>query len=363
MAYKMSKLTETYIKRLPYSPPGKSRAWDSEVKGLCLFIGKQSKTWYFQRDVGGKTTRKLIGRYPTISADAARQAAMAMALDMTRGAGRIYQLSAPTLHEAMEVYLARPKLRSDNHKENIRGMFHNHLSDWLKLPLDEIDRRMIVERHTALHERPTLANSMFKAFRTIWNNARRTSNLGEAPTISIEWHAERNDNPIIENLSDWTRQVDVLENPIHRAFHHLLLFTGFRLNEARTLKWVNVHYDRIHLPMTKNGRSFDFPICEIHREILEPLKSLNREWVFPSPKSANGHVVSPARIDWSAHAHRRTFATVAVESGIMEEVVGRLLNHTSQSVTGSRYVKTSIEAMRPAMERAVEELSRRAELR
>lgn len=143
---------------------------------------------------------------------------MAMALDMTRGAGRIYQLSAPTLQEAMEVYIARPKLRSQNHKENIQSMFHNHLSDWLKLPLDEIDRRMVVERHMALHGHPTLANKMFKAFRTIWNNARRTSNLGETPTISIEWHAEKNDNPIIEDLTEWKTQVDALENPIHRAF-------------------------------------------------------------------------------------------------------------------------------------------------
>ncbi len=58
------------------------------------------------------------------------------------------------MQEAMEVFVARPKLRTQNHKENIQSLFHNHFSDWLKLPLDEIDRRMVVERHMFLQERP-----------------------------------------------------------------------------------------------------------------------------------------------------------------------------------------------------------------
>ena len=50
------------------------------------------------------------------------------------------------------------------------------------------------------------------------------------------------------------------------------------------------------------------------------------------------------------HAHRRTFATVAVEAGVLEEIVGRLLNHTPMSITGQRYALPSLDALRPAME-------------
>ena len=46
------------------------------MKGFVLFVGKKAKTWYFQKDVGRKTQRMLIGRYPMISAQAARQTAM-----------------------------------------------------------------------------------------------------------------------------------------------------------------------------------------------------------------------------------------------------------------------------------------------
>lgn len=345
----MPKLNETYVKRIPFSPKGVVRRWDSQVKGLGVFVGKQTKTWYYQRDVGGKSVRKLIGRYPTISAEAARQAALAMALDMSRGAGRIYQMKAPTLEAAMEVYLARPKLRSEEHKDNIRLLFHNHLGDWLKLPLDEIDRRMVAARHMQLADRPSAANHLFRAFRTIWNTARRTSALEETPTLAIEWHAERNANPIIEDLAEWRCAVDGLDNPIHAAYYRFLLFTGFRKTEALALRWRDVHPDHVHLPMTKNGRPFDLPISDVHHEILEPLRGLRREWVFPSPKAAGGHLQKPAPIGWSPHAHRRTFATVAVEAGVLEEIVGRLLNHTPQSVTGARYVKPSLDALRPHM--------------
>ena len=60
-----------------------------------LFVGKRSKTWYYQKDVGGQTKRVLIGRYPVISSQAARQTAMELALEMGRGAGKAAQIGAP----------------------------------------------------------------------------------------------------------------------------------------------------------------------------------------------------------------------------------------------------------------------------
>jgi len=56
---------------------------------------------------------------------------------------------------------------------------------------------------------------------------------------------------------------------------------------------------------------------------------------------------------------RHTFATVAVETGIPEEVVGRLLNHVSKTITGQRYVKPKLDFLRAAMEEIVAELERR----
>ena len=116
----MPKLTETYARKLSPTVTGTDKHWDSEVRGLVLFVGKRSKTWYFQKDVGGQTRRILIGRYPVISSDVARQTALGYALEWGRGAGKIVQLGAPTLQSAMETYLARPKLRSQAHRDGLR---------------------------------------------------------------------------------------------------------------------------------------------------------------------------------------------------------------------------------------------------
>lgn len=358
-AYKMPKLTETFARRIPQAKTGTDKHWDSEIRGLVLFAGKRSKTWYFQKDVGGQTKRVLIGRFPSISADVARQTAMRFALEWGRGAGRKLQIGAPTLEIALDGYLARPRLRSETHKHSMRLQFEKHLGDWMKLPLDEISKAMVVERHRSLANAPSSANHTLKYFRTVWNHARRVHDLPESPTMAIEWFDEKPTGAIIEDLHKWRSEVNELYNPIHKVFYETALFTGLRKTEILTLKWKNVFEEHIHLPMTKNGRSFDLPILQVHHEILAPLRGLNREWVFPSSKSPSGHVTGPERITWSPHAHRRTFATVAMESGVLEEIVGRLLNHTPLSITGQRYVKPSLAALRPSMQQVCDQLAER----
>ncbi len=355
----MPKLTETYVKKLPVSDLGTKKYWDSEVKGLGVFVGKRAKTFYFQRDVGGRTKRILIGRYPIISAQIARQTALGFALEMSRGAGKHLQIGAPTLADAMEVYLARPKLRSEAHKDGTRLLFERHLKDWMNLPLDEITKSMAVQRHRELEKVPSAANHALRYFRTVWNHARRTHDLAESPTGAIEWYEELPDGRIIEDLPRWKTTIEQLHNPIHTVFFELLLYTGLRKTEALQLTWQDIHEDHIHLPMTKNGRSFDLPIVQRHHEILAPLERLSRKWVFPSPRASAGHMSAPQRMEWSPHAHRRTFATIAMEAGILEEVVGRLLNHTPLSITGQRYVRPSLDALRPSMKVTCEALDGR----
>ncbi|SDX08712.1 Phage integrase family protein [Litoreibacter albidus] len=359
----MPKLSETFARRVPQTKTGTDKHWDSEIRGLVLFVGKRSKTWYFQKDVGGQTKRIMIGRFPVISAQAARQTALGLTLEMSRGAGKVAQIGAPTLDASIEGYLARPKLRSETHKIGLRQQFDLHLKEWLRLPLDEISKKMVVEKHRSLSDRPSAANHLLKNFRAVWNHARRVHDLPETPTLAIEWFEERLDGQTIGDLRHWRTELDSLTNPIHQVLYEFLLFTGFRKSEALTLRWDSVREDHIHLPMTKNGRSFDLPILQLHHEIIAPLRGLSKTWVFPSPKSRNGHVTNPRNFPWSLHTHRRTFATVAVEAGVLEEVVGRLLNHTPLSITGQRYVKPSLEALRPSMEITCDELSRRTGLK
>ena len=198
---------------------------------------------------------------------------------MGRGAGKVAQLGAPTLEVAMEVYLARPKLRSKTNKTGMHAQLALHLKDWMRLPLDEISKAMVVRRHQEMAGPPSAANHVRRNFRAIYNHARRTCDLAECPTTAIEWFEDKPDGRIIDDLKDWRQTIDDLPNPIHRVFYELLLFM-----------------------------------------------------------------------------HRRTFATVAMEAGVLEEIEGRLLNHTPLSITGQRYTRPSLDALRPSMEVACKEI-------
>ncbi|CAN0587527.1 unnamed protein product, partial [Ectocarpus sp. 12 AP-2014] len=212
----MPKLTETFVRNLAYVDTGSAKHWDSEVKGLGVFVGKRSKTWYFQKDVGGETKRILVGRWPAVTSSVARQTALGFALEWGRGAGKHVALNAPTLAEAMESYLARPKLRSELHKSGIRQQFELHLKDWMRLPLDEISKARVAQRHASLAKTPSTANHLLKYFRTVWNHARRTHDLPESPTIAIEWFQEEPAGEVITDFRSWRRTMNALPNPIHR---------------------------------------------------------------------------------------------------------------------------------------------------
>lgn len=77
-----------------------------------------------------------------------------------------------------------------------------NLRDWMGLPLYEITKTMVAERHRALADRPSAANHTLKFFRTVWNHARRTHDLPECPTMAIEGFDKTPNGTIIENLAD-----------------------------------------------------------------------------------------------------------------------------------------------------------------
>ena len=77
----------------------------------------------------------------------------------------------------METYLARPKLRSDTHRQSVRQQFELHIKHWLDIRLNEISKAMVVEAHQAMRNTPSGANHVFKYFRTVWNHARRIHDL------------------------------------------------------------------------------------------------------------------------------------------------------------------------------------------
>lgn len=170
------------------------------------------------------------------------------------------------------------------------------------------------------------------------------------------------DAPIV----DYLLAVANTKGTYDRCIFTVLLFTGARATEARTLEWAAVEGDawlRIH------GKGDKTRMVPLHTEVRHAL-SAQREatgsrWVFPSPVNSEFPISDGAfyrRVrtlgrqagvpDLHPHVLRHSFSTRLVEQGADIRTVQELLGHASIQTT-QRYLR-----VRPlGLVAAVEKLS------
>ena len=142
-------------------------------------------------------------------------------------------------------------------------------------------------------------------------------------------------------------------NSTPRDFVMLLLFTGMRRTEAISLRWSSVRpagRGPIHIPaeVTKAKRPLDLPMSTVVFDMLVARRqgSGNHAYVFPG--QGRGHWTSYGRafVDiekatgsrLSAHDMRRTFASVANNSGVNWVALKTMLNHSTPDDVTAGYV-------------------------
>lgn len=134
----------------------------------------------------------------------------------------------------------------------------------------------------------------------------------------------------------------------------LLIHTGLRLDEARTLTWdaVDLLRQRFTAYNTKNHTNHTLPMTNATKSMFERrYESRGRsKYVFPSPilRDRNMRPMSASRsfervcaevgFTFSAHDLRRTVATVAYENGYDINAIGQVLNHSKAGVT-AQYIQ------------------------
>jgi integrase len=351
-------ITDRFLKSIDRPERGFVRYWDEKVKGFLAHIYKTKITFYYERN----SQRHLIGSFPTVGVPQAREAARELDFRLRRGYAKRITLADPYLGDLVEQYCARPTLRSEKWKTFIRHAIETDLK-WARRRVSDITPAMCRDMHKRLLKRgPTAANQIMQALNTVWNYSRKQEpSLPDAPTLGMEWYPEAKSlNEPIRDLITWREAVEQIENTVHRTAYMFALFTGLRRSEIETLEWSRIDNDAIHLPTTKSGREFWLPLVDLHHRLLDPVRDLDDRWVFPAD-SKSGHIVAwdHDHVPGTLHSLRHTFATTAVEAGIPEEVVGRLLNHASKTITGQRYVRPNLDFMRAATKVAVDELDRR----
>jgi integrase len=360
-------LDQDTVKRLPQredlvKPDGSRRRqvlyWDDATRkgglrgfGLLCSVnaqGKLTRSFVAQRS-GGK--RHSLGRFPDLSVKKARQSARAKLAEKNH-----HQDGMPvTLREAMEDYrvgMINRKL-SKRSLADLERHIGRYLTDWLERPLQDISAGEVRQRHSRIGKLngPYQANGVFRYLRAVFNDAQAThEELQDRPNPCVSlrrrWFKEQQREETVQDLAEWYVKVMALPNPIRRAFHLFVLYTGLRSEDARTMRWRDVDWEArtLYRPTPKGGedRAFTIPLSHRASAILRYAHLASRKlyprspWVFPAD-SKTGHIMEAkqqrqvkgkkVRHLPGPHVLRHTYVTVALSLGFPEYEVGILVNH------------------------------------
>jgi integrase len=191
--------------------------------------------------------------------------------------------------------------------------------------------------------------------------------LDQNPTKGIKKHKEKSRDRYIlaEERDRFFQAVAEENNTLMRYFILVALYTGARKRNVLSMKWKNISFENktCYIPETKNGESQTIVLGEEVMKVLEEMvKTTKGEWVFPSEKSASGHMVEPrkamARVckragmeNFKIHDLRRTRGSWMAITGASQYVIGKALNHKSPRSTAI-YARLSLDPVRESIEKA-----------
>lgn len=353
---------------------------DTELKGFGLCVGAKTKTFFTQRDIGGKTVRVTVGRYGVFTVAQAREEARGLLIEMTKGVNpnRVKErrrTASMTLGEALVMHLGSNKRRSERTITGYRYLADQYLADWLDRPLMDFTRKETRDRHKKIgvDHGHYAANSAFRVFRAVYNAALKVhEELGVNPAIAVDWFPEQRRKAAIlsADLAAWYQEVVKLTNPIRRDYLIFVMFTGLRRENAASARWSDVDWDNSALlvPYPKSGRPFQLPLSDALIDLLRSRQTCEKSqttfpgspWVFPAD-SKTGHIAEPREklgVSFSIHGLRNTFITVAESQNISPYAIKMLVNHGTpdkQDVTAG-YITPELERLREPMQQITDHL-------
>lgn len=372
--------------------------WDDELAGFGVVVGQRTKSYILQRDLHGRSVRVTIGRHGVWTPDMARKRARELTVEMDRGnnpneQAREDAARGVVLDEVIGMHEARMKARRA--QAGSIALFRDEmarlLSDWMRRPVAEISPNDCAKRHERLTKEngPYIANRVMAQFRAVYNTARkRMRDLPPNPVDGVTFNELRRRREPVDgtDLAAWNTKVLALGNPVRRDLQLLILFTGLRSTDAKTVRWEHVDFDHgtLHRPKPKGGedRAFTIPVAKCVLEMLQARQAENKilfdahggdgGWAFPTldndgkvshvvevkeqrvtKKKKYNHLPSPHRL-------RDTFATACHEAGLTKLDTKVLMNHSlaSGDVTEG-YIRQGMEHLRECVEKVAAHLRKK----
>ena len=375
------RITQRQIRSLQPPEKGNKVFYDDDVTGFGVRITAAGAISFVLRYVVNRQERRLtLGKYPDLSATAAREEAISLRGMVSRGIDPLQQRRdrewAPDMRELADYYLSghattkRPKSIKDD-----RAMLEAHILPKLgNRKVAAVSSHEIIQLRNSMEDRPYRANRVLSLLGKMFSIAMQQRWREDNPARYVErFTEEKRDRWLsIDELSRLTEALDQHPNQSAANAIRLLILTGARRSEVLSATWDQFDFERgvwtkpsAH---TKQKRTEHVPLSAAALSLLSQMYETTGEgsYLFPGNKPGS-HLVEIKRFWFSVcqiadienariHDLRHTFASHLVSSGHGLPLVGRLLGHT-QPQTTQRYSHIADDPLREAADRFGEMLT------
>jgi len=375
MAVLAGRITEKVIRSLNAPRSGSRILYDDETPGFGVRITANAViSFVLDYRINGRKRRYTLGRYPELSATAARQEAIqvrgALRLGEDPLAEKEHRRDAPTVADLFDDFMERHSkiyLRP-NSIRCYEVMGRNIVLPRLgRMKVADLRRRDVEELHQSLKDTPYHANRARALLSKMMSLAKRWEWRTDNPCEGVpKFHEEKRDRWL--STEEIERLCDALDNHPNQSVANairLMLLTGARRGEVLTAVWDDFNFElgvwTKPSHHTKQKRTEHVPLSPPAVQLLVSMKEKSAShYLFPG--EVPGKPLQEIKRAWSAvckhaklanvrlHDLRHTYASHLVSSGMSLPIVGRLLGHT-QPQTTARYAHLADDPLRQATNR------------
>lgn len=324
----------------------------------------------------GKVRRIVVGQHPLMSLQEARKKALEALRELKYS--EIKSDKPITLRTLVEAFLkAKAHTLRERSIEDYRMVFYSPRrgykdgSDrgcfpvWMDELVTVITGRAIIDRYMALCEERGVgtANKAMRVLHGALNYGRAIypglQDWANPVSVLTATRCRRALRPRtrhipLQKLGDWLRAVDSEHDPDIRLLFKLLLMTGLRSKEARSLKWSQIDLEQGCFTITdeqaKNHQAVTLPVNSwLKAELTAKPRREDATYVFENGNVKDGYVRNLRRplerikersgLEFTPHDLRRSFATYLDTVGTPFGVIKQLLNHKSKADVTERYIQ------------------------
>ena len=314
-----------------------------------------------------------IGQYGVLTLTQARQETMKKRADVLGGGDPLDKkkraLKGETIAILCDEYLNRyAKNRKRTWKDDSYRINKYILPHWGGRKIQSIKRSELSSFHADLGKKHLhTANRVLELLAKMFVLAMQWGYLNEGatnPARGIEHFKEKKRDRWVthEELPRLAEAIDNEPNIYARSALWLYLLTGARKTEILRAKWENVNWSRreLCLPETKADRIHYIPLSKEALVLLEQIPRLDgNPYIIPG-KAQGQHLVNIfkpwCRVrnaagvgDIRLHDLRRTVGSWLAQSGNSLHLIGKVLNHSSQSTTAI-YARFGQDQVRQALD-------------